>query len=91
MTGIFRLMLSSLDLGFIAYFSGKTQMANAIKIRNWLGEIPNPQTRKSFRAGIKKFKDGGTYISLCFSNTPNKGNQYLTMRKLRTNAIAQNA
>jgi site-specific recombinase XerD len=32
-------------------------MANEIKMQNWLGEIPSPQTRKSYRAGIKKFEE----------------------------------
>lgn len=31
-------------------------MADEMKMNDWLGEIPSPQTRKSYRAGIKKFE-----------------------------------
>lgn len=31
-------------------------MADMVKVEEWLGEIPSPQTRKSYRSGIKNFE-----------------------------------
>jgi len=31
-------------------------MADMVKVEEWLGDIPSPQTRKSYRSGIKNFE-----------------------------------